>query len=68
VSGANSVDARRKRAKYQGMQQMGMGTWFSVSGLSRFGCPRKSMKTRQDEAGLDRRRQWRECRLFEVYL
>jgi hypothetical protein len=64
VSGTNSVDARRKRAKYQGTQQIGMGTWFFVGGLSQFGWPRSGMGTRQDEAGLDRR----VCTLFEVYL
>ena len=51
MSGANSVDARRKRAKYQGKQQMGMGTWFFVGGLSRFGWTRRSMRTRQDSSG-----------------
>lgn len=52
VSGANSVDARRKRAKCQGMRrQMGMGTLFFVGGLSRFGWARRSMRTRQDSSG-----------------
>jgi hypothetical protein len=59
VSGTNSVDARRKRAKYQGMRQtgvIGMGTWFFVGGLSQFGWPRSGMRTRQDEAGRGRTR------------
>jgi hypothetical protein len=63
VSGADSADARRKRAKYQGMQKTGMGTdmvyrrWLEPVWLA--------SGSHEDEAGRGRTT-GRECTLFSV--